>query len=365
MIRNYLKIAVRNLWKHKTFTIVNIVGLAVAFGATLLLSLTAFHELSFDRFHVNKQSLYLLYTEGHEPGKADISPSMPVPLSPTLKKEYPEILHASRFGYLGNSVLRYKDHEFNYDIRTVDPDFIEMFSFPLQQGDPKKALQDQGSIVLTEKVARSVFGQEPPIGRTVQIKTGEEWKPYIVSGIAGDFPENSTLQFSALIRFENFPWYKANQNKWDNRNHEVYVQLAPQTSQTAFEQKTIKFIHKYFDSAVIQMKLDGGVPDKDGEYMRLRMVPMPDLHFASFGASVRISRFYPYLLLLIGAFILFIASVNFVNLSMGRAFTRAREIGVRKVLGAARKQILFQFWGEAIVICTASLAAGIALAFIF
>jgi len=365
MIWNYCKIALRNLWKHKTFTIVNIVGLAVAFGATILLSLTAFHELSFDQFHTNKQSLYQLYSEEHNAGKTGNSSSFPIPFTPALKKEYPGIAHATRFGYLGNSVMRYKDHEFNYDIRTVDPDFLDMFSFPLRQGDPHKALQDPGNIVLTEKVAKNIFGAEQPVGHAVEIRTGDTWKSYIVSGITGDVPENSSIGFSALTRFENFHGYKNNQNEWGNRNHEVFVQLSPQSSQQAFEKGTIKFVHKYYDSAIIQMKLDGGLPDKDGEFIRIRMVPLSDIHFSPVSPSARVSKFYPYLLLLISAFILFIASINFVNLSMGRAFTRAGEIGVRKVLGAGRRQILFQFWGEAVIICGMALILGMGLAMIF
>jgi putative ABC transport system permease protein len=111
MLKNYFKIAIRNLWKHKTFAVINIVGLAVAFGATLLLSLTAFHELSFDQFHARKNTLYQLYMEEHNPGRTETNTSFAIPFTPALKTEYPELLHATRFGYLGSSVLRYKNHE--------------------------------------------------------------------------------------------------------------------------------------------------------------------------------------------------------------------------------------------------------------
>jgi len=364
MFKNYCKIAIRNLWKHKTFTVTNIVGLAVAFGATLLLSLTAFHELSFDQFHEQKNALHQLYREIHRPqGKTDNNTSFPIPFTPALKAEIPDLVHATRFGDYGNSILRYKDHEFQYDIEAVDPDFLEMFSFPLEQGDQKRALSDLAGIVLTQKAKNNIFGQEEAIGHTVEIKTDSAWRPFIVTGVAKDVPENSSLTFSGLVRFENFPGYQSGKGTWDNNTHEVYVQVSPKTTLASFEQKLKAFTHKYYAEEIKKLQRDGGLPDKEGEYLRMKGIPVTEVHFNPISSSGGVNKFYPYLLLLIAAFILFIASINFVNLSLGRAFTRAREIGMRKVLGARRRQILSQFWGEALVICGTSLILGILLAY--
>ena len=362
MLRNYFKIALRNLWKHKTFTVINIVGLAVAFGATCLLSLTAFHELSFDRFHEKKDMLYQVYLEAHRPGGTENSTALPIPFTPALRKEFPDLVHISRFGSSGGSILRYQNHEFNYDIRAVDPDFLNMFSFPLVEGDRQKALSDQGNIVLTQVVAKAIFGQESALGHTVEVKVGDQWKPFIVTAIAGDVPENSSLEFSALVNFGNFFAYQTDKNNWDNNNHDVYVELPGRTSRPVFEQRLKAFVHKYYVTNLDQLKRDGGQPDKEGELLRVRLMPFTEAHFNPLSNSASTNKFYPYLLLLISAFILFIASINFVNLSLGRAFTRSREIGMRKVLGAGRGQILFQFWGEALIICCMALAAGILLA---
>ena len=363
MLKNYLKIAIRNLWKHKTFTLTNIIGLAVAFGATLLLTLTAFHELSFDQFHEQKNTLLQVYREVHRPGTTEKNTSFPIPFTPTIKTELPDLVHATRFGDFGNSMLRHKNHEFQYNIITVDPDFLEMFSFPLEEGDKKTALGSLRSVVLTQKVKNSIFGSEEAIGQTVEIKTDTAWQPFVVSGIAKDIPENSSLEFAALIRFENFPNYQGDKNTWDKNDHEVFLQLSPQTQPAAFDQKLKQFTHKYYAAEIKSLTQSGGQPDKEGEYVRLKSVPMADRHFSPIISSTGVNKFYPYLLLLIAAFILFIASVNFVNLSLGRAFTRAREIGMRKVLGARRRQILSQFWGEALLICMTSLLLGVLLAY--
>ena len=365
MFKNYFKIAIRNLWKHKAFTVTNVIGMAIAFGTTLLLSMTAFYELSFDRFHEHKGSLYQAYLEIHRPANIDRGTNFPIPFTPALAAELPDIVHISRFGSLDTRLLRYKNKEFQYSIRTVDPDFLQMFTFPLLSGNPQTVLKDPGGIVLTQTAATAIFGNAQPVGQTVELKKDTSWQAFAVTGIAKDVPDNSSISFAGLINFENFRNYTSIKNDWNNSNHEVYLQLPPQTTQTAFEQKIIKFVHTHYDGDIKQLKTDGAQPDKEGEYIRVRLIPYTDVHFDPISNSANVNRFYPYLLLLISAFILFIASVNFVNLSLGRAFTRTREIGMRKVLGARRRQILLQFFGEAFIITTLSLAMGILLSYLF
>ena len=365
MFKNYFKIAIRNLWRHKTFTTINVMGLAIAFGTTLLLSMTAFHELSFDRFHDNKGSLYQTYIEVQRPGgNIDKGTSFPIPFTPALKTEFPD-LHISRYAYMDGNLLRYKNREFHYDVRAVDTDFLRQFSFPLIQGNPATALKDPGGLVLTQTVAKAVFGNTDPIGQTVEIKKDTSWQSFIITGIAKDIPTNSSLKFSGLVNFTNFHNYFANLNEWGNQNHEVYLQLPLLTTQAAFETKLKNFVHTHYEGDIKQLKADGARPDKEGEYFRIRLIPFTDVHFDPISESASVNRFYPYMLLLISVFILFIASVNFVNLSLGKAFSRTREIGMRKVLGARRPQILLQFWGEALIITFLSLALGMLLSRLF
>ncbi|HSC37719.1 MAG TPA: FtsX-like permease family protein, partial [Chitinophagaceae bacterium] len=226
------------------------------------------------------------------------------------------------------------------------------------EGNSQSALNDLGSIVLTQKIAAALFGKENAMGRSVEIKSENTWKAYTVSGIAKDVPENSSLGFSALTRFENFYYYAEAKDQWSNNTHEAFLQLRAQANPAAFEAKAKSFVHKYYADRIKQLKIDGGKPDSEGELFRIRLIPFADVHFNSISNLAGASRSYPWLLLLISGFILFIASVNFVNLSLGRAFTRSREIGMRKVLGASRGQLLGQFWGEAMIICCISLLLG-------
>lgn len=347
------------------FAAIVVFGMAIAFAASLLLSLTAYHELSYDQFHENKDHLYQLYFEEQRPRGVEASATMPVPLAPALKAEYADIKYITRFGSSAYSIVRHKEKEINLVVRAVDPDFLNMFTFPIRTGNDKSPLGNLNDIVLTEYCARVLFDKENPIGKTVEMRSGDQWQTFTVTAIAKDFPRNSSFSFDILSRFEHFRAYRELTSSWDSDNHEVFVQLRDNATQAAFEKQTVSFIHKHYADKTASMKRDGSLPDKGGEILRLRTIPFTDVHFseASFvgdGAS----RLYAYLLLVISAFILFIACVNFVNLSLARSFTRSREIGIRKVMGALRWQLITQFWGEALIVCVLALAAGLGIAYL-
>lgn len=364
MFSNYIKIAWRNLWKHKTFAVIVVFGMAIAFAAALLLSLTAYHELSYDQFHTNKKQLYQFYFDEQKDGA---SSSMAIPLAPALKAEYPDdVKYITRFGGTAIGLVRYKDKEMDLNVRSVDPDFLRMFTFPITTGDDKVPLNDLNDIMITEHCAQVLFDKEDPVGKTIEMKAGgDTWESFTVTAVAKDFPNNSSLTFDILTRFEHFPAYKELQNVWDSENHEVFVQLQDKVTQAAFEKRLFPFIHKHYADKLSSMKRDGAQPDKEGQILRLRTIPFADIHFrveSSTGAGV--SKFYPYLLLIISGFILFIACVNFVNLSLARSFTRSKEIGIRKVMGALRWQLISQFWGEALIVSLLALIAGLGIAYL-
>ncbi|OCX52190.1 hypothetical protein BEL04_11920 [Mucilaginibacter sp. PPCGB 2223] len=364
MLRNYIKIAWRNLLKHKIFASVNITGMAVAFGAVILLSMTAFYELSYDGFHQNKNSIYQLYREEHTPAGNDNNTSVSAPLTPALKNAFPGLL-ASRFGDFGGTVIRYQGKEFNYTVRTVDPDFFKMFSFPILEGNHAEPLKNLNDIVIAKTIAENIFGHADAVGKVIQAKVNNEWRNFTISSVISDNPKNSSIDYDLIVRFEQSPNYAGGKDDWDMSDHILFLQLPAQVNHAQFEKRLIGFTHKYRASTIAMLKSNGGHPDSDGEYYRLRLIPLPDWHFNSISAMNNgTSKFYPYLLLVISIFILFIATVNFINLSLGRAFTRAKEIGVRKVLGASKTQVIIQFCTESVIICTASLLIGMLLAYL-
>lgn len=364
MLLNYLKIAWRNLWKSKVLTSVNILGLAVAFGTGLLLSLTAFHELSYDRFHEHKAHLYALYTSIQQPNGVEQRSNMPMPLTPAIKQEYPEVKAASRYLNAG-STARYNDKIYDADIKFVDPDFLRMFSFPIVKGDSRQPLGGLDHIAITEYMAKKTFGKEEAVGKQLALRLNDQWKSFVVSAVISDFPDNSSMKFDVLCRFEANPEYAAQKDEWNSSTHVVFIQLADNATRQAFEKRSRAFVNKYFATSIRDLKRDGAAPSKEGDFMQMGLIPITELHFNSITPFGEMSSYLPYILLLIAGFILFIACVNFINLSIARAFSRAREIGMRKILGALRLQLITQLWGEALLVCLLSLIVGIGLAYGF
>jgi putative ABC transport system permease protein len=364
MLRNYLKIALRMLWKHRTHTLINGLGLAVAFGCALLLGLTSAFELSYDRFHPDHARTFKLYFSSvGKTGELRKSASMPYPMTPALKADFPEIEAATAF-MSGVGGVRYGDKAFSKMVRLCHADFLRVFSFPLLKGDARTALNDLSSIVISEHMAKAVFGTQDPLGKAIQVNLNGTFSNAIVTGIIGDFPDNSSIQYDALMRIENSGPYTEKKAAWDHTNHEVYVKLAPNVSQATLEKRLEGFLEKYQGRDLTEMAKTGRPKNERGRYVSLLLMPLADSHFDLETVHGQgISKTYVYTLLLVGLLMLLIAGINFVNLTVAQAFMRAREVGVRKSLGALRGQLMGQIWGETALLCLAAVLLGGVLAY--
>ncbi|WP_031425239.1 ABC transporter permease [Flavimarina sp. Hel_I_48] len=367
MIRNYIKIAFRNLWKERTFTSLNILGLSVAFCVAVLLSIYALFELSYDRFHDHADRIYQSYHTQQTPDGAEASISKPIPFAAALKEEVPGIEKITRLNGHGVLVIN-GEKQLQLSAAYVDPDFFSMFSFPILKGDKTNPIGNKSSVAITEYAAKTIFGSSDPLGKTITVLSEGEEKPFTVSAITENFPDQSSLVFDLVLAFENqsAAAYADKKEDWDSSNHEVYLQLAQGIDPAQFEKATRAFTALHYKDDFQNANRDGIQPDKNGQYIQQRLLNIRDRHFTTPRNGIAdVSRLYPYLVLGVAFLILFIASVNFINMSIAKSSKRLREIGMRKTLGANKIQLFIQFWGESVLVFICSALLGILISYVF
>ncbi|TDB65916.1 ABC transporter permease [Arundinibacter roseus] len=364
MIKNYFKITFRTLWKNKGYTFINILGLSVAFCISAFLFLTAYFQLSFDSFHADGDRIFQMYFFSNAPEKPERSSSMPFPLTPALKTEFPEIEGVARFVH-GSNVVEFQDVILEKQIKYTDPDFLNIFSFPLLQGDKDVALRDLSSMIITENMAKDLFGNQNPMGKQVSVGLDEGRKQYVITGVLADFPENSSLQFDAFLRAENYGGFASEKDQWDAHSHQVFLKLSPKTNQEAFEKRLKPFVKKYFSENQSSLIKQGAKPDEQGDIFAMRLQKLANVHFNTDISGSSAPQTLIFALIGIALFILLIACINFINLNVARSFIRAREVGVRKSLGAVRGQLFTQIWGEAAMVCVLGFVVGLVLTAVF
>lgn len=364
MIRNYFKIALRNLWKNRTFTALNVVGLTAAFGVAFLLSMYAIFALSYDRFHENIGSIYKVYTNIQTPKGVESDESKPIPFAEALQKEVPGV--ASITGYLDGGVLTtYKDKSLGINARWIDPDFFQIFSFPVLKGNTNNPIPNKSSIALTQKAATKIFGNEPALGKTVTVQSEGHQAPVTITAILQDIPKASSIQFDALFNFKSLPdaIYADNLNNWNADNHGVFLKLTKGVTPGQFEKSTRAFSKLHYANETADAKRDGAQPNAEGNYRQIKLLPFEDESFATASNGlIAVNKTLPYLILGIAFLILFIASVNFINMSIAKSTQRLREIGMRKTLGAGKTQLFFQLWGESALVFLIAVVLGSLLA---
>jgi putative ABC transport system permease protein len=336
MLQNYLKIAYRNLWRNRLVCSVNLIGLSTGLTVCWLIMLYVNYELSYDTFNQHYQTVYrvvqhqkqndIWYEVGRSPAK----------MASTLKAEFPEVKSATRFALWGNVLLSYKDKNIDEPHGIyAESALFELFTFPFVKGDGKKALVNPNSIVLTESFAKKYFGNKNPIGQTIQL---DKKYPLSVTGIIKDIPSNSHLTFDFVIPFDFIKNYGAKLDEWGGNAFYTYVQLNDNQPQTSIDNKLKDFAKRKFGN--------------DSEVFYLQ--PLKDIHLRSyfdfntdFGnrGDIRYVRFFSLLALIV----LLLACFNFTNLSTAIASKRSKEVGLRKTIGARKRQLIFQFMIEAIL----------------
>lgn len=333
-----LKLIVRRLRRHKIETFINAAGMSLGLAGFLLIATYVRHELSYDKFHEKGDRLYRLIAEIREPKGTTRTAPTPAPWAPAMKAEYPEIEKAVRVYFLSEALLAAGDKRF-YENRTIfaEAGFFDIFSFPVVRGDPASLLEDPRSIVLTESTARKYFGEADPLGKTLTMNNAHE---FLVTGVVRDVPQNSHFHFDVVASFsaplEKISGFKLDQ--WYAYFVQTYVLGRPGLSPRAFEEKAKNFVSVR-------------APRTDGIAARPLLQPVAAIHLDNGTArniEPGVSPTSLMVILLIGLFILAVAAINFVNMSVARAFRRIREVGIRKVTGASRGLLIRQFLLESL-----------------
>lgn len=361
MIRNYWKITVRNLLKNKGFTAINIFGLAIGLATCLLILFYVTDELSFDRFNKNADRIYRIDGDLMFGGSHFIIAACPGTVGPTAKSELPEVEDFVRFRGYGGFVVR-KGNQNLQENRVIyaDSGLFKVFTLPMISGDPGSALKDPRSVVITENTANKYFGNTDVVGKNLIVDDTTLLK---VTGVIENIPSNSHFNFDFFVSLSTSD--ESRVDNWLSNNFSTYLLLKKGADEKKVQEKLEKMILRYVEPQAIQavhMNLEEF--KKSGGFLNYSLMPLTDIHLysnksAELGVNGNIQ--YVYIFSLIALLILIIACVNFMNLSTARSSGRAKEVGVRKVLGSARKNLIGQFLFESILISFISLVLGLVL----
>ena len=352
MLKNYIKTTLRHMKRNKVYSFINIAGLAVGLACFVLILLFVRFELSFDDFHENGEQIYRFYKKREVAGLSYMGNSYfmttPAILAPTLKETFPEVVNAMRLNEAENMLLTNEGKQFYEDGIYADNEFLKMFTFPLVRGSMADALTEPYSIVLTESLAQTIFGREDSMGKSLRIPAQEN--DYKITGIMKDVPANSHLKFNFIISFISQESRNRNLNDWYRSSYFTYVQLQEGTDTREFEKKIAVFLDRY-------------APKRLAHYTGY-LQPLGRAHLYShfnFDPAVTGDIKNIYLYSAIAFIILLIACVNYMNLSTARSSQRAKEVGMRKVVGASRREIIRQFLGESTLTAFLALLLGLFL----
>jgi putative ABC transport system permease protein len=353
MILNMLKVAIRNLFRQLGYTAINILGLAIGLASSILILLYVVNELTYDTIHTKAENIYRIGVRGQMLGNELNQAVTAAPMMEAILNDYPAVENACRVAEFGGWLVKTGDRKFNEteeDFIFADSSFFEIFDFKLKEGNPKTALRDPRTLVMTEKYARKYFGNENPMGQTLSVE--EDTVIYTVTGILEDIPVNSHFHFEMVGAMSSIG--QSRSNNWLNHNYYTYVLLNPETDLSEFEPSMDSMIFKYvgplleqYIGVTLEQFAEAG--NSFGYFLQ----PLLDIHLHS-DLQVEMepngNPAYVYIFSLIAILILIIACINFMNLATARSTTRSREVGIRKVVGSGKSLLISQFLVESVML---------------
>ena len=350
MFRNYVSIAWRNLIRNKLHTTINLGGLVIGFTIGIAVLAVVYSQLTFNGFNANRKKIYEAYDFSNNAEGERINSLFGLAAGPVFKAEAPAIEKMTRF-VDGGTHMMYKDKDLEIPVMMADEDLFSMFSFTILKGDRLHPLGKLTDVVLTESAALKIFGREDPIGQQLKASAGDKLQVYSVSAVIKDIKQSS-IGFEMLTRIENRSNYAGDRNNWDNHGHVVYVQLKDGATQQEAERQLRIIDHKYLPNVYTDLAKKGAKPDKYGDVFATRLLPLDEVHFSTRVNGHKATPYAMiYTLLIIGLLIIAIAGFNYVNINLATAFTRSKEIGVRKCLGARGNRLFVQLWNESFFVC--------------
>ena len=350
MFGNYLKITFRNLWRNKAFSAINILGLAIGMAVCLLISLYVLDELSYDRFHEKADRIYRLDADIKFGGSDNKYAVAPAPAGAALLHDYPFIENFARLHETSALVKKGSQNIAEHQVAFADSSLFQVFTLPMVEGNPDKALATPGSAVITESIARKYFDTPQALGKTLILENKQFYK---VTGVIKDLPQNSSLKKDIYLSMLNHE--ESKEDNWISNNFVTFIVLRQGTPPAKLEARFGEFLKKYLQPQLAQALNIKSLSDfeKGGNYVRYNLTPLTKIHLHSSKVaelSPNGSIQYVYIFSAVAVFILFIACINFMNLSTARSAGRAKEVGIRKVLGSFRSSLISQFLSESVML---------------
>jgi len=373
MVGNYIKVASRNIVKRKLYSFINAFGLSIAIAFCTLIYLFVQDEKSFDQFHENKGQIYQLLTSNFDQDKFEkktpypykSNPYMPGKLGDVVLDELAEVQYMTRFNNYNVGVMRYSDKNFTQRFASVDTGFFKMFTFKILSGDAKKPLRNISDAVLTKEVAQKYFGDEDPVGKTFTIDSDGSIASFTVTAIIETPPANSSISYEMLVLMDAIPWFVRSRENWGNSSFPTFVQLQSGASPSQLKVHLDTIMNKYLGKYKAGWR-DWLTPPEDVEPRQFTFQNLSELHMAKDIYWDKVSDpMYSWILSGIAILILALACINYISLALTTSASRRIEVGIRKVVGAQKKQIAWQFTFESLILALISMVIGLGLVVVF